>query len=79
MVTVGLRFQESGISRKLIRPVTGQTKLQTMQLRQASLSSFGRRFSASHDRALPQALHAFSHIRAVGHSTPQAPPRMLFS
>lgn len=55
IVTVGLRFQVFGISRKPIRPDTGQTKLQTMQLRHASSSSFGRRVAESHDRALPPA------------------------
>ena len=29
-------------------------------------------------RAIPVALHAFSHNGGVGHSTPQAPPRGLF-
>ncbi len=34
-------------------------------------------FPISIGRTMPVALHSFSHSRAVGHSTPQAPPRAL--
>ena len=55
MTAVGLRAHPFGISLCVIRPGTGQMKLQIMQLRHLSSTSFGRRVSASHSRAWPPA------------------------
>src|ERR1700690_2179026 len=55
MTAVGRRVQPAGISLCPISPGTGQMKLQIMQLRHLSSTSFGLRAALSQSRASPPA------------------------